>query len=340
MITGYIGSYTKENGKGIYKFTIDEDKKVIHSVETGYEVQASTYIAKYQDHLYGIKKSDDQCGIQSYQIESDEILKATNDVLPHQSTGCHISISHDGKYLLEAVYGDGVVRLYALDKDLNIERFIDTHQQKGNGPNKERQDNAHTHFIQETADHKYAVAVDLGTDEVITFSFGEDGFEQVHALKVAPGSGPRHLVFHENGKYAYLFTELSNEVMVLEYNQGQFKVLETYQALPEDFDGHSQGAAVRMSHDQRFVYVSNRGHQSITVYEVLGNGEALKNVGCVESGGDWPRDFNIDPSDRFLVCAHERSGHLVLFERDIETGLLTMVDNTQKAPEGVCVIFN
>ncbi|UBH12782.1 lactonase family protein [Macrococcus armenti] len=335
-IKGLLGSYTKNDGKGIYTFEIDTDLKKITSVETGYEVSASTYIQQSGDKLYGIKKSEHGAGIQSYQMGTQ--LTVINDLLESTDSGCHLWVSHDGKYLLEAVYGPGLVRLYALDEKGAVERLIDTHQQQGSGPNKERQDNAHTHYIQETHDG-YAVAVDLGTDEVITFTFGEDGFKQVGVLNVEPGMGPRHLVFHENGKYAYLFTELSNEVVVLSYSDGKFDMLEKYSALPEDFTGHSQGAAVRMSHDQQFVYVSNRGHQSIAVFKVLGEGEALECVEIVATQGDWPRDFNIDASDTYLVCAHERDGVLSLFERDKQTGRLTLLDDQARAPEAVCVQF-
>lgn len=335
-IKGLLGSYTKNDGKGIYTFEIDTDLKKITSVETGYEVGASTYIQKHEDKLYGIKKEEQGAGIQSYQI--GEKLTVINDLLESTDSGCHLWISRDGKYLLEAVYGSGVVRLYALDDNGAVAQLIDTHQQQGSGPNKERQDYAHTHYIQETPD-RYAVAVDLGTDEVITFTFGDEGFKQVGVLNVEPGMGPRHLVFHENGKYAYLFTELSNEVVVLSYNDGKFEMQEKYSALPEDFTGHSQGAAIRMSYDQQFVYASNRGHQSIAVYKVQGEGEALELVEIVSTHGDWPRDFNIDSSDKYLVCAHERDGVLSLFERDEQTGRLTLLDDSARAPEAVCVQF-
>lgn len=335
-IKGLLGSYTKNDGKGIYTFEIDTDLKKITSVETGYEVGASTYIQKYKDKLYGIKKEEQGAGIQSYQI--DEELTVINDLLESTDSGCHLWISRDGKYLLEAVYGSGMVRLYVLDDNGAVVQLIDTHQQQGSGPNKERQDNAHTHYIQETPDG-YAVAVDLGTDEVITFTFGDEGFKQVGVLDVEPGMGPRHLIFHENGKYAYLFTELSNEVVVLSYNDGKFEMKEKYSALPEDFTGHSQGAAIRMSHDQQFVYASNRGHQSIAVYKVQGEGEALELVEIITTQGDWPRDFNIDNSDKYLVCAHERDGVLSLFERDEQTGRLTLLDDSARAPEAVCVQF-
>ncbi|MGK0577279.1 6-phosphogluconolactonase [Macrococcus capreoli] len=339
-VKGWIGSYTKQDGKGIYSFTLDTEAKSITKVETAFEVPASTYIMQHGDKLYGIKKVDNKAGIQSYQIKDDGSLAVINDNLSSTDSACHIWVTQDGKYLLEAVYGPGVVRLYKLDSESGeILELIDVAQQEGTGPNKERQDHAHTHYIQETPDGKYAVAVDLGTDEVITFTFDDAGFKRVHTLKVEHGMGPRHLVFNENGKYAYLFTELSNEVVVLKYADGIFEMLSKVSSIPGDFKENSQGAAIRLSHDGKYLYASNRGHQSIAVFKVLGEGEKIELVEIVGSAGDWPRDFNIDPSDTFLVCAHEVDGVLSLFERDKATGRLTLLENHQRAPEGVCVQF-
>lgn len=336
---GYIGSYTKKDGKGIYRFVLDEDNKKLLSVETGYEVPASTYVVQHNDFLYGIKK-EDKAGVAAYRIKEEGQLELINDCLESAENGCHIWVTKDGKYLLEAVYGAGEVRLYALDEQTGeIKGLLDTVEQQGMGPNEDRQDKAHTHYIQETPDGRYAAAVDLGADEVITFTFDDKGFKRVHTLKLPAGCGPRHLVFNANGQYAYLMTELSNEVMVLKYHDGQFELISSYLAIPADFTNNTQGAAVRMSHDNRFVYASNRGHQSIAVFKVEEDGAALSLVEIVNCGGDWPRDFNITQSDRFLVCAHEVDGVVSLFERDIESGRLTLLENDKRAAEGVCVQF-
>ncbi|WP_414055366.1 6-phosphogluconolactonase [Macrococcus equi] len=339
-IKGFIGSYTKQDGKGIYSFTIDAEEKKIRTVETAYEVPASTYVIQHNDKLYGIKKVDDKAGVQSYQIKEDGSLEVINDNLSSIDSACHIWVTKDGKYLLEAVYGPGLVRLYKLDPATGeVLELIDIAEQEGTGPNTDRQDHAHTHYVQETPDGKYAVAVDLGTDEVITFTFDDNGLKRVHTLNVEPGMGPRHLIFNDKGNYAYLFTELSNEVVVLKYDDGVFEMLSKYSTVPEDFTENTQGAAVRLSHDGKFLYASNRGHQSLAVFRVLNEGEQLELVEIVSTGGDWPRDFNIDASDRFLLCAHEVDGVLSLFERDTETGRLTLLENDKRAPEGVCVQF-
>ncbi|GGB10778.1 lactonase family protein [Macrococcus hajekii] len=337
---GYIGSYTKKDGKGIYRFVLDETVKQIVRVETGYEVPASTYVVQHGAFLYGIKKENDQAGVAAYKIGEEGALELINDCLESAESGCHISVSADGRYLFEAVYGAAEARLYRLNTETGaIEELINVVVQEGAGPNEDRQDKAHTHFITPTPDNQYAVAVDLGADEIITFSYGEEGLKREQTLEVPAGTGPRHLVFNQNRRYAYVLTELSNEVFVLEYNDGHFKLIEQHLAIPADFTHNTQGAAIRMSHDNKFVYASNRGHQSIAVFKVKEDGASLSLVEITDCGGDWPRDFNISNDDKFLVCAHEVSGNLVLFERDIESGKLTMLEDSKKAAEGVCVQF-
>ncbi|GAB1613015.1 lactonase family protein [Mammaliicoccus lentus] len=339
---GYIGSYTKKDGKGIYRFDVDENDQTIEKVEVGYEVEASTYIMQHGKYLYAVKKQDDDCGVASFLINEDKSLTFINDCLAStEGTGCHISISEDGKFLFEAVYGAGIVRLYELNPENGeVLRLIDSYHGDGNGPNKERQDGSHIHYAMQTPDLDYIVTVDLGADVIRTFKYSLDGLELYETTKFQAGSGPRHLAFHPSGKYAYLVTELSNTIIVLSYENGVFSpVTEPQMTIPDDFELNSQIAAVRLSHDGRFVYASNRGHNSIAVFKILGDGANLELVEIVSSGGTWPRDFNITPSDSFLVVAHEHSYNLVLFSRNKETGKLTEIENEQKAAEGVCVQF-
>lgn len=339
---GYIGSYTKKDGKGIYRFDVDENDQTIEKVEVGYEVEASTYITQHNQFLYAIKKDGEDCGIASFLINDDGSLTFINDCLASQEgTGCHISVSKDGKYLFEAVYGAGLVRIYKLNPETGeLVELIDIYRGEGQGPNEARQESSHIHYAQQTPDLDFIATVDLGADVVRTFKFSDEGLELVETLEIQAGSGPRHLAFHPSGDYAYLVSELSNTIQVLSYKNGVFtKVSPRLMTIPEDFDLNSQVGAVRLSHDGQFIYVSNRGHNSIAVYKILGDGANIESVEIVTSGGTWPRDFNITPSDTFLVVAHEHSYNLVLFTRNKETGKLTEIENEQKASEGVCVQF-
>ena len=182
---------------------------------------------------------------------------------------------------------------------------------------------------------------DLGTDEVVTYKDENDKLVKVNALKVKAGSGPRHLTFHPNGKIAYLLNELSSEVLVLDYDseQGSFTEKQYISALPEEFSETNDASAIHISSDGQFVYTGNRGHNSIAVFSVNQDSGELTFVEHTPSGGEWPRDFVLDPSEKYLIASNQHTGNLVLFARDQETGKLTKLDSEVEVPEVVCVKF-
>ena len=340
---GFIGSYTKKDGKGIYRFELDRKIGAISQTATGYEIEASTYLARSGTYLYAITKDGDQCGVASFEIDGTGRITPLNTCLAStKGTGCYLEVSPDGQYLFEAVYGAGVARMYRLNKETGeVDALIDEVQHDyPTGPNEDRQDAPHVHMLTVTPDQRYVVAMDLGTDRVVTYTYDEQGLHVHHVTEVEPGDGPRHMVFHENGKYAYLVHELSNQVSVLAYEDGAFKALSRHATIPNDFTGDTKLAAVRLAHNHRHLYVSNRGHDSIAIFDVAYAGDALEPIDIVPSGGEFPRDFNISPDDKYLVCAHQEGKSLItVFERDLKTGQLTLTDAEAKAPEGVCVTF-
>ncbi|MDU3185485.1 MAG: lactonase family protein [Staphylococcus epidermidis] len=315
MTLGYIGSYTKKSGKGIYRFKLNDETGVIEALETGYEIEASTYLTRNESFLYAITKEGEECGVASFSIKEDGQLELINKCLASkQGTGCYIQVSSNGKYLFEAVYGAGLARIYKLNPITGaIEKLIEELEHEFPTGSHERQDSSHVHFLNETPDHKYVVATDLGTDRVVTYKFGEDGLN-VH--------------------------ELSNEVSVTEYQDGKFIELERHSTIPSDFNGESKLAAVRLSHDGKHLYISNRGHDSIAIFEVLEDGRSLRSIEIQPSYDAFPRDFNITESDNYLICAHQEGESKVsIFERDNITGKLSLKDKKAIANEGVCVLL-
>ncbi|HDS1928343.1 TPA: lactonase family protein [Staphylococcus aureus] len=342
MTNGYIGSYTKKNGKGIYRFELNENQSRIDLLETGFELEASTYLVRNNEVLYGINKEGEQCGVASLKIDDNGELHLLNKCLSSKAgTGCYVSISEDKRYLFEAVYGAGIIRMYELNTHTGeIIRLIQELAHDFPTGTHERQDHPHAHYINQTPDGKYVAVTDLGADRIVTYKFDDNGFEFYKESLFKDSDGTRHIEFHDNGKFAYVVHELSNTVSVAEYNDGKFEELERHLTIPENFDGDTKLAAVRLSHDQQFLYVSNRGHDSIAIFKVLDNGQHLELVTITESGGQFPRDFNIASSDDLLVCAHEQGDSVVtVFERNKGTGKITLCDNTRVASEGVCVIF-
>ncbi|PTG78006.1 hypothetical protein BU657_08130 [Staphylococcus chromogenes] len=343
-VQGYIGSYNKKEGKGLYYFELDENQNRITQIDTAYELNASTYFDIYKDTLVAITKNDTYSGVATFKIKSDGQLEKTGECLDSlKGSGCYVAFSPDGQFVFEAVYGDGIARIYEFDeKNQKVVRLIEeVYHEYPKGPNVDRQDQSHVHYLEVTPEEKYVVAVDLGSDLLVTYHYGTKGLEVAHRTEMLPGDGPRHIAYHQSGRYAYVVNELSNTVVVMSYHDGQFQPLERHLTIPEAFLQPTKLAAVHLSEDQKFLYISNRGHDSIAIFKILEDGAKLQLVDIVSTGDVFPRDFNISPSGKQLVVAHEQGdSKVVVFERNIENGTLTKKDDAAFAAEGVCVKFN
>ncbi|WP_084781955.1 lactonase family protein [Bacillus niameyensis] len=338
---GYVGTYTRQTSKGIYRFILDTETGKLSVPEVAAEVGSPTYLAISEDkkYLYSVAQQEKLGGVAAFEIVNEQgELKKVNAQVEEGAPPCHLDVY--GDHLVTGNYHEGKIHLFDINRDGGIELAVDVEQHKGNGPH-ERQDKPHVHYTALTPDQNYVVVADLGTDEVVTYKIENDELQKVSTLNVNQGSGPRHLTFHPNGKLAYLLTELSSEVFVLEYNatNGSFTVNQSILAKPEDFVGQNDASAIHISPDGRFVYAGNRGHNSIAVFKVDENTGELTFIEFVATGGEWPRDFCLDPSGAYLVVANQQTGNLVLFKRDQETGKLTQLDAEVEVPEGVCVKF-
>lgn len=341
---GYVGTYTKGDSKGVYTFTLDTDEKKIQDVKLAATLENPTYVTVSQDNrfLYSVIKEGETGGVAAYEIDSQTgDLKALNSMVSDGASPCHVSVNKANTQVVTANYHKGTIELNSINSESGrIESIQSVVAHEGSGPH-ERQEKPHTHFSGFTPDEKYVVAVDLGIDQLITYEIQEEGLKEVTRLSVKPGSGPRHIAFHPNGKHAYIMTELSNEVIALSYdsNNGSFTELQYISTIPGDFTDNSQGSAIHISKDGKFVYVSNRGHNSIAVFQVDETSGNLTLVERVSSGGDWPRDFVFDPTEKFLVGSNQESSNLVLYSRDSDTGKLTLLDSDITVPYPVCVKF-
>lgn len=340
---GYVGTYTKGKSEGIYSFLLDTMAKKITDVKVAATIENPTYLAidKSKNLLVSVAKEEDQGGIASFAITSNgELLSKINSQVLDGAPPCHVSISNDNTFVLSANYHKGTIEAYPLNETGQILPPSSVVTHKGTGPDK-RQEKAHAHYAGFSPDQKYIITVDLGMDEIITYSLEEGLLTKKHSLSVKPGSGPRHLVFHPTESYAYVMTEFSSEVIVLNYDveAGSFTHIQTLPTIPNDFKENNQGSAIHISRDGKFVYVANRGHDSIAIFKIDDHTYELSFVERVSSEGHWPRDFVLDPTESFVVVSNQESSNLVLFERDIETGKLTLLQSDVTVPDPVCVKF-
>ncbi|MDZ5474000.1 lactonase family protein [Bacillus sp. 31A1R] len=341
---GYVGTYTKGESDGIYSFTLDKEQATIKNVKLAATIDNPTYLTISEDNqsLYSVVKEGESGGVAAFSLKSatGELQKLNQQVL-EGAPPCHVSVGIANRNVFSANYHKGTVESYLVSEDgtINLPSSIVYHH--GSGPD-ERQEKPHTHYAAFTPDEKYVVAVDLGTDQVISYSLNEGNLVEKSIFTVKPGSGPRHLVFHPlNQSLAYLMTEFSSEVVVLKYHSedGHFTEIQTISTLPTDFTENNQGSAIHLSSDGRFVYAANRGHDSIAVFSVNADNGTLTFIEHTSTYGNWPRDFVLDPSEDFLVATNQNSSNLVLYSRNKETGLLTMLQSDVKVPDPVCVKF-
>jgi 6-phosphogluconolactonase len=342
---GYTGTYTKGESIGIYSFILDTAAGKITDVKAAAKIENPTYlnISKDSRLLYSVAKDGENGGIASFAVNSRTgELTALNTAMLQGPPPCYVSVDCKNQYTFSANYHTAEVISYKLNqRDGSIDHTVSIIKHEGSGPDP-RQEKAHTHYADMTPDGEFMAAVELGSDKLITYRVNNTGeLTEVNCLEVLPGSGPRHLVFHPNAKFAYMMTEFSSEVIVLGYDSknGSFHHIQTITALPAHFSGNNQGSAIHISKDGRFVYAGNRGHNSIGVFCVNEESGELSLVEHVSTNGDWPRDFCMDPTERYIVAANQNSNSLVLFSRNKETGKLTLLQSDVKIPEPVCVKF-
>ncbi|MBS4196036.1 lactonase family protein [Lederbergia citri] len=337
---GYAGTYTRQTSEGIYRFILDTEKAELTNVEVAAKVGSPTYltISEGNRYLYSVAQQDKSGGVAAFSIDSETgELSSLNTEVHEGAPPCHLDVYQND--LVTGNYHEGTVELYKTKID-GVNPVSSVYKHEGTGPHA-RQEKPHVHYTAFTPDKQYVVVADLGTNEVVTYKVNNGSLDKVNTLVVRAGSGPRHLAFHPNGKVAYLLTELSSEVVVLDYNaeDGSFAEKQYIKAIPADFTETNDASAIHIPSDGRFVYTGNRGHNSIAVFSVDADSGELTFVEHTPSGGEWPRDFVLDPSEAFLIASNQHTGNLVLFARDKETGKLTKLDSEVSVPEVVCVKF-
>ena len=330
----YFGTYTRRTSKGIYKASFDETTGKLSNLQLVAEEANPTYLAFAGDgNLYTVGAVGDEGGIASFSPDYHLI----NHVLEEGAPLCYVSVDNERQLVYGANFHKGQILSYKRQPDGGLE-LADVIQHHGSGPHPNQQ-GPHAHFADLTPD-KYLVTCDLGCDQVLTYRVSDDGkLSLLDSYQSAAGAGPRHLVFHPSAKIAYLICELNATIEVLIYDGlGQFERMQTIATLPSDYTDFNATAAIRISADGKFVYASNRGHDSIAVYKTLADA-SLELVEIVPTNGKTPRDFTLSPSNSHLIVAHQDSDGVTVFARNAETGKLTEISHDFQVPEAVCTSF-
>lgn len=340
----YVGTYTNKESHGIYKYLLKSDGTV-EAIGLAAVAENPSFLCKSQDGKYivainSIKNADGAGTVESFLIDNDSLI-----FLSRSSSGganpCFVSINEDG-FVLMANYGSGNIGLVHLNENGALSELLDVQQHHGQGTT-DRQEGPHAHSVWFASPDNQIISVDLGTNE-LWFSELDVGaqkfvpYEQAK-LSMAPGAGPRHLTFHPNKKWFYIVNELDCTVtLVRRLDNGIYELGTSISTLPEDYKEPNFCADIHISSDGNFVYASNRGHNSIVIYEVNQLDGSLKLIGHESTRGEWPRNFSLSPDDNYLMVANQHTNNIVSFKRNQINGALQYIDNIE-APTPVCLLF-
>jgi 6-phosphogluconolactonase len=350
----YIGTYTtKTDSKGIYSFRFEPGTGHLTPVGVAAEARDPSFvaIAANEKHLYAVNELPTFEGKSSGAVTSYSLdrksgkLTQLNQVPSGGADPCYISFDNTGKYALVANYTGGSVATFPISSDGRLGPASAFVQHTGSGPNRERQEGPHAHYIATSADNRFAFVVDLGLDEVVIYRFnsttGSLTPNNPPFVKLDPGSGPRHLAFHPNGKFAYVLSEVKSTVTAFAYDakNGSFTTLQTLSTIPSDFTAHNDTAEIVVHPSGKFLYASNRGRDSIAVFAIDAGKGTLTPAGDFSTKGKTPRNFALDPTGNFLLAANQESNNIVVFRIDRATGALTPAGQVADVPAPVDIVF-
>ncbi|MCB9247867.1 MAG: lactonase family protein [Ignavibacteriales bacterium] len=339
----YVGTYTDSVSQGIYKCLLQKDG-ILKKIGLAAKSNNPSFLAKSSDQKYLLAVSEvdrNSTGeIVSFLIAGDSLQPISSS-----SSGgahpCFVSVNKDG-FVLAANYTGGNVGLLRLNKNGELSSLLDVEQHTGKGST-ERQQAPHAHSAWFNPLDNNIISIDLGTNE-LWFSY-LDTLEQKlipsepQKLSMDPGAGPRHLAFHPNNKWIYVINELNSTITLVEKSvENKYKKFSSISTLPNGYNEPSFCADIHISSDGKFVYASNRGHNSIAIFNVNDLDGSLRLVNINPCGGSWPRNFSLSPDEEYLLVANQKTNNIVSFKRDKKTGLLKYSSEIE-APNPVCILF-
>jgi len=343
----YVGTYTRGESKGIYAWRFQAAKGEFTSIGLVAETPNPSFLAIHPNRKYLYAVSERQGGaVSAFSIDAKTArLSPLNTVSSRGGGPCYVSIDKAGKTVFAANYGSGSVAALPIQDDGRLGEASGFAQHAGSGADPKRQQGPHAHWIQASADNRFAVATDLGLDQVLIYRFdAAKGTLAPHDppfAKVNNGAGPRHFAFHPSDRFAYVINELQNTVTVFAWDakRGALKDLQTITTLPAGYATETYTAEVAVHPSGRFLYGSNRGHDSIAVFSIDPRQGTLASVEITPTQGKFPRNFVIDPTGAYVLVANMNSNHIVVFRIDPKTGRLTATGQVLAAYAPVCLRF-
>ncbi|MFH1718254.1 MAG: lactonase family protein, partial [Planctomycetota bacterium] len=344
----YFGTYSSGPSKGIYRSVLDlETGKLAEPVLVA-EAKNPSFLEIHPNgrFLYAVSESGGAGSVSAYAIDGDTGgLKLLNQQPSGGAGPCYVNIDHAGRNVLIANYGSGSASVIPIEPDGRLAAPTGFVQHAGSSVNKARQQGPHAHSVNISADDRFAFVADLGIDKIMIYRLDvEKGTILANSpafVQLKPGAGPRHFAFGADGRYAYVINELDCTVTAFAYDaaSGALTPIQSIATLPESFDGSSTCAEVRVHPGGRFLYGSNRGHDSIAVYRIDPDKGTLTFAEHETADIKTPRNFNIDPTGKFCLVANQGSDSVVVFSVDASTGALEPTGQKVSVGRPVCIRF-
>lgn len=351
----FVGTYTRGGGsKGIYVYRMDGESGSVTQVHIEEGISNPSFLAIHPNskYLYAVAEVAESSGVPGGAVVAYSLDSTSGKLqrINQQSTGgpgpCYVAVEATGRYAIVANYSGGSVAMLPIAEDGSLKpssHFIQHYG--GSKVNPKRQEKAHAHSVNIDPSNRFCVVNDLGMDQLRVYEMdldaGKLNFKEDVSVMTAPGAGPRHFAFHPNGRYAYVLNELGCTMSAYNYDgaTGKLTEINTLSTLPEDYKGNNTTADVHVTPDGRYVYGSNRGHNTLAIYRVNESNGSIEFAGDQSTGGKTPRNFAIHPDGKFLYAANQDSDSIIQFEVNLGTGELTPVGREIRCPMPVCLKF-
>lgn len=337
-----IGGYTKNLSRGIYQFDLigtNKDSKLVNPINI-IKIGGPTYFQKDGDLFFTINNANNKGGISIFKKTGTSYQESDSYLTPGASPA-YLGIDRRQHLLYSANYHTASLMAFSYDSRGKLTLLDQVkHTATTLGPRSEQIDGPHPHFFDKTPQGNL-VSCDLGNDCVDFYCLNKQNkLDHLATYQNEPGFGDRHLVFSKEGNYFYVVGELSSKINVVKFDENTwtFKNIATYLTIPADWTKHNGTAAIKISNDGKFIYVSNRGYDSITVFAVNPD-HSLKLIQRISVFGEFPRDFNWDKSEKYVIAVNQNTNNATLYLRNKENGCLTPIQKKISVPEGTRVIF-
>lgn len=356
----YVGTYTTGDSKGIYAYRYDAEAGKLQSLGLAAATENPSFLAvdAKNEHLYAVNETGNYKGKASGGVTAFSIDRKTaklsqlDQVASHGADPCYISLDRSGKYLLVANYTGGTVAVLPILADGRLGEASSVLPDEGTlGPNKERQEKPHAHWIQATAHNRFVYVSDLGLDRVLIYKFDaakgtlsrgapSGDKKDFFSAKLAPGTGPRHVAFSANSNFMYVLGEMDATVTVFANDAKEtYRSIQKISSLPANFSGENTAAEIAIHPNGKFLYTSNRGADSIAEFSIDQQSGKLTLLGQISTFGKEPRHFTLDPSGKRLLVANQNSSNIVEYAVDESTGKLSKIGGEVSVPSPVCLVF-